>query len=132
MFGSTDYKKKIDKDYEYHRLILDHVLAQKAAGKSIGDDNCWFAQIGPCIAMVQFVEEGSGCCWDEMKLWPLDSFKSKNVCCRPCFEITWSDDSITVEAHQPGNWEKELLGHVGNQLKRREIESAPYIDEDNY
>lgn len=132
MFESTDYKKKKDKNHEYHRLILDHVISQKAAGKIIGEENCWFAQIGPCIAMVQFVEEGSGGCWDEMKLWPLDSFTSNKVCCRPCFEIVWSDDSITVEAYQPGNWENELLGYIGKDVKRREAMSAPYNEEDAY
>jgi hypothetical protein len=132
MFESSDYEQKKDKDYDYHRLILDHVLAQKTAGKTIGDDNCWFAQVGPCIAMVQYIEEGSGCCWDEMKLWPLDSFTSNNVCCRPCFEITWGDDSITVNAYQSGNWEKELLGHIGNSLKHREAEFARYVHEDDY
>lgn len=125
-------KKKVDKDCEYHRHILDQVLAQKDKGRIIGTDKCWFAQIGPCVAMVQFVEGGGGGCWDEMKLWPVESFTGQNRCCRPCFEIRWSDDSITVETYQPGNWEKELLGFLGNQLKRREREIERHIDNDAY
>lgn len=123
--------KRNDKSYAYYKVIIDYVLDRSGNNRGWDKDHFWFVQIGDFVAMVDYVREGSGCCTDRIKLWQSEAFRGEKVFCVPCFEAEWCDDSVTVTAYRPGDWEKELFGHIGADLKRREAECQREI-ENNY
>lgn len=67
--------------------------------------------------MIEDYEANTGCHYQRMKLWEVASLRTNDSCCRPCLEIEWSGDTLTLKTFHPGDWERELLGYVSAQAQ---------------
>jgi hypothetical protein len=123
MLITDDHKTRRHRNHDYCEFLSQCVIDFKDRSHFHPGKDSWFAHMGPCLAMVEEYQHGTGCCFMRVRLWHIAYQGEEEFVGIPCLDVEWSDQFMGVDAFLPGDWEREFLAFLSGT--KRFFPSAP-------